>query len=491
MSNLLSTLGLEHVLQTIPSGLFLVDLNRNIVYWNAEAERLTGYAAHEIVGKPCTALEGIECDLTCGLFSGTLPKPIIGARCTIKTRSGVPLIMYKNIDYLRDKEGRIVGGIESFIDLSKQVELEQQLREQTVHLEAAVRQRTLELENERTRLVTALDAMTDFAYIASADYQVQFMNRAMLEAFGPIEGRPCYTALHGHQSPCTGCPMQKVLAGKTVKEERHYGSKGQTFEIIHTPLITSAGTTQKMAVFRDITERKAAEEKLRHANRELDAFVYTVSHDLKTPLTPILGYADFLREEYADNLDERALDILTEIEGQGRKMLALMEDILTLARLGRVELPRVPIDLNRVVEDILEDYQVLRQEMKVHIKLDTLPALRFPETLLSSLFSNLIGNALRYGAKPGGSIEIGSLCEDGTYHIFVRDHGPGLDDEDKTHIFDLFYRSRNTRNRPGTGVGLTTAKKIMNLYEGQIRVEDTPGGGCTFWLDFPATDDFV
>ena len=90
MSNLLSTLGLEHVLQTIPSGLFLVDLNRNIVYWNAEAERLTGYAAHEMVGTPCTALEGIDCDLTCRLFSGTRPKPIIGARCTIKTRSGAP-----------------------------------------------------------------------------------------------------------------------------------------------------------------------------------------------------------------------------------------------------------------------------------------------------------------------------------------------------------------------------------------------------------------
>ncbi|BCA80991.1 PAS domain-containing sensor histidine kinase [Desulfuromonas sp. AOP6] len=491
MPNLLGSLGLEHVLQTIPSGLFLVDPNRVIVYWNAEAERLTGYAAHEIIGKPCTALEGIECDLTCGLFSDTLPKPIIGARCTIKTRSGAPLVMCKNIDYLRDEHGRIVGGIESFIDLSKQIELEQQLREQTVHLESTVRQRTLELETERTRLITALDAMTDFAYIASADYQVQFMNKAMREAFGPYQNRPCYVALLDRQDPCPHCPMQRVLAGETVKEERFHSANGRTFEIIHTPLITSDGSTQKMAVFRDITERKAAEEKLRHANRELDAFVYTVSHDLKTPLTPILGYADFLREEYADTLDERALNILAEIEGQGRKMLALMEDVLTLARLGRVEPPRNPVDLNRIMQDILDDYHALRQEMNVGIHIDPLPALRIPETLLSSLLSNLIGNALRYGAEPGGSIEVGCISQNSTHHVFVRDHGPGLDDEDKAHIFDLFYRSRVARNRPGTGIGLTTARKIMSLYEGQIRVEDTPGGGCTFWLDFPTCDESI
>ena len=113
----LDILSLQQVLRTIPSGLFLVDLEQRIVHWNAEAERITGYAAAEVLGQHCSFLSGIPCGRRCGLYDASVHKPIIGTPCSVRTRSGRRIILSKNVDCLRDDAGRIVGGIESFIDI--------------------------------------------------------------------------------------------------------------------------------------------------------------------------------------------------------------------------------------------------------------------------------------------------------------------------------------------------------------------------------------
>jgi PAS domain S-box-containing protein len=293
----LDILSLEQMLRTIPSGLFLVDRDQRIVYWNAEAERITGYPTAEVIGRHCSFLAGIPCGRSCGLYNKAVVKPIIGVPCSIRTREGRRIILSKNVDYLRDKDGRIVGGVESFIDITRQKRLEKRLRRHALELEQAVQRRTAELEAERSRLLTVLDAMNDLAYITSADHRVEFMNRAMIEAFGAHNGNHCYV-VYGRQTACPWCPLPQVLIEETVREERFVEINGRTYEIMHTPLTDADGRVHKLSVFRDITERKEAEKRLHAANQELDAFVYTVSHDLRTPLTPIMGFAEFLKEEY-------------------------------------------------------------------------------------------------------------------------------------------------------------------------------------------------
>jgi PAS domain S-box-containing protein len=481
--NLFHALSLEQVLQTIPSGLFLVDRDQHIVYWNAEAERITGYTREEAIGRHCSFLEGIECGVRCGLFSEEIPKPITGALCTIRKKDGKQACISKNVDYLRNGEGSIIGGVESFVDVTRQKRLEERLRRHAQKLEKAVKKRTAELEAEQSRLRTVLDSMTDLAYITSPDYRVEFMNRAMTEVVGGHVGDLCHE-IQGQDGICPWCPLPQVLAGETVKEERSFGGGGRVYEIMHTPLRNADGTVHKLSVYRDVTDRKKAEESLREANRDLDAFVYTVSHDLRTPLTPILGYAEFLREHYGDSLDERGLQILDEIEHQAERMLALMEDLLALARVGSVETPEKPPDTGRIIREVLHELESGPEISAGAVSVQPLPPLLMPESLISQVFGNLIGNALRYAGE-GGAIEVGGMREGEVLRFFVRDHGPGIPQEEREKIFELFYRGSTAEKTRGTGIGLATVRKIVRLYGGRVWVEETPGGGSTFRVEFP------
>ncbi len=237
------------------------------------------------------------------------------------------------------------------------------------------------------------------------------------------------------------------------------------------------------ASIRDISKSKEAEEKLEAANRELDAFVYTVSHDLRTPLTPILGFSEFLRENYREQLDEQGMDILDEIEKQARRMLALMEDLLDLARVGRIGKSAEPIDAHEVLNDVLVDLADLIASSGHCIKKEQLPATDIPKSLLYQVFDNLLGNALRYAGPMGGPIEVGGERHGRRVRYFVRDHGCGIPPAERSRIFQPFFRGDSGKNLTGTGIGLATIQKIARLYGGKAWMKETPGGGCTFWFE--------
>ena len=238
-----------------------------------------------------------------------------------------------------------------------------------------------------------------------------------------------------------------------------------------------------VGLVQDITERKQMEEDLRKANRELDAFVYTVSHDLRSPLTPIIGYTEFLMEQYREHMDEQAMNILTEIHRQGHRMLSLLEDLLSLARAGQLERPDEPEDCSRVVEEVVAGLVNQIVDAGVSVRQEPLPALRVPKTLLVQLFDNLIGNAIRYAGKAGGIIEVGGDRSGERVRFYVRDHGPGIPAGERGRVFDLFYRGSTGVNIAGTGVGLATVQKIAHLFGGMAWVEETPGGGSTFRVE--------
>jgi PAS domain S-box-containing protein len=486
-SPLLEILNRDQLLETIPSGLFLVDCDQIIVHWNREAERITGYTAQEAVGQHCSFLEGIECGINCGLFDHDAPeKPLIGNSCRIRSKSGKLLYINKNIDLLRHN-GQVIGGIESFIDVTEQKSLEDELRRHSEELETTIQNRTAALEEERTQLRSVLDSMTDFAYIVSPDFRITFLNQALHDNVGPIEGELCYKALHHEAKMCRNCPLSEVSTGKIVQEERVFPLSGRTYEVIHTPLTSTTGEPLKLAVCRDITERKEANERLQEANRQLDSFVYTVSHDLRTPLTPIIGFAEFMQNEYRDQLDAQGLDLLSEIEKQGSRMLSLMEDLLQLSRTGHVPAPDKPIDTEAILQNVLTDLASEIAEKKVNISTQPLPRLLLPESLAEELLSNLVRNALHYGCLDGGQIEIQSEETDRRAIIRIIDHGPGISDKEKNRVFDVFFRGAAVKHLPGTGIGLATVQKITRQYNGKVELLDTPDGGCTVVLKFPLT----
>jgi PAS domain S-box-containing protein len=239
-----------------------------------------------------------------------------------------------------------------------------------------------------------------------------------------------------------------------------------------------------IGLVQDITDRKRAEEELRETNRELDAFVYTVSHDLRSPLTPIIGFAEFLRQHCRERLDAETDGILAAIEGQGKKMLALLEDLLCLAKVGKIVCPLEPAVTGEVLRESLADLadRIMRSGAEVRI-IEPLPPIGVPETLLAQIFQNLIGNAVLYAGKAGGPVEVGGERRHDRVRIFVRDHGPGIPAEERERIFDVFYRGSTGNHLQGTGIGLAIVQKIARLYRGGVWVEETPGGGATFWVE--------
>ena len=243
-----------------------------------------------------------------------------------------------------------------------------------------------------------------------------------------------------------------------------------------------------VAIVHDITERKRAEDNLREANQELDAFVATVAHDLRTPLTPIIGYAEFVTEQHGDTLDQQAGFCLEQIQIQGRRMLAIMEDLLALSKVRDIDLPPQPVETARVVRQVLADLAVPLQERGANVEVGALPPVWMPESLLTQIFSNLIGNALHHGCLLGGRIEIGGEQKGRRVRFFVRDHGPGIPREEREQVFDIFFRGQASRSGSGSGLGLAIVRKIAHHFRGRAWAEETPGGGATLRveLDLPA-----
>jgi signal transduction histidine kinase len=233
----------------------------------------------------------------------------------------------------------------------------------------------------------------------------------------------------------------------------------------------------------DQRHQRAAQKKLRQANRELDAFVYTLCHDLRGHLTPVIGYTDFLRTCCRERLDAQVLSCLSAIESSGQKMIALMEDLLDLARAGQVERPAEAVDTREVVNEVVCGLNGQLVQACASVEVGDLPPLHVPNTLLAQIFDNLIGNAVRYGCKPGGAVQVGGERRGTRVRFYVRDHGPGIPPEERSRIFEVFFRGRAGKQVPGSGIGLATVQKIARLYGGRAWMEETPGGGSTFWVE--------
>lgn len=282
---------------------------------------------------------------------------------------------------------------------------------------------------------------------------------------------------------------RRVMASDTpelhiIEPQLQAGGKQAWLDTNKIPLHDADGrVVGVLGTFEDITERKAAEEALIKANRELDAFVYTVSHDLRSPLTPIIGYAEVLQLTCRQQLDEQSLNFLAEIEKQGRRMQALLEDLLVLAKVGEVERPAVPVDLNAELSEVLLGLGSQMAQAGVVAKQNPLPKVRLPRSFLTQIFTNLIGNAIRYAGAAGSPIEIGGERVGDQVQLYVRDHGPGIAPAERSRIFEVFFRGSSGQHLPGSGVGLATVLKIAQTYGGRAWVEETPGGGCTFRVE--------
>ncbi len=265
--------------------------------------------------------------------------------------------------------------------------------------------------------------------------------------------------------------------------------------LIYRSLVIGTLRTPYATLFRDmhqakesldieLVQRRKTEAELRAANRELDAFVRTVSHDLRSPLTPIIGLPEMLLEQPREKLDDQTRKSLQDIRDQGLRMARILEDLLVFARAGRLIEGVASARIVEVVQSVLEDLGSRIIAAGAVIEVQQLPEISYPRTALFQVFSNLVGNAVKYAGRTGSPIEIGGREEGDSVILFVRDHGPGIPEDAREKIFDVFYRGEQAGEEPGSGIGLATVLKIAHCLDGDAWVEETDGGGATFMVRF-------
>ncbi|MCZ6465114.1 MAG: ATP-binding protein [Proteobacteria bacterium] len=255
------------------------------------------------------------------------------------------------------------------------------------------------------------------------------------------------------------------------------------------PLRDASGApTGSVVLMRDISEEHREREVLERKNAELESFVHSVSHDLRSPLVSLLGFGRLLRQDYENRLDETGRHYLERVEQAGRTMEALLQDLLELSRIGRPGEHRVLVDPRAVLMQLQAELKPRLDEQGAKLVLpENPPLLSCDRTRIYQVFSNLIGNALDHmGPTDDPTISVSIREESDLHHIVVQDNGQGVEPDQRERIFDAFHTAGR---RPGggrsTGIGLAIVKKIAETHEGRVWVESEPGAGAAFHLTLP------
>ncbi len=245
----------------------------------------------------------------------------------------------------------------------------------------------------------------------------------------------------------------------------------------------------------NIIGRKQAEgeleghvKELERANRDLDDFASTVSHDLRAPLRTIQAFSMLLMEDYADKLDETGRGYLDEVSKATERMDALIENLLKLSRVGRKFNEVEEVDLNELLEEIKSDLGARFEEQGGEVVAGKLPTISIQRVWMKELLTNLIDNGLKFNQADKPRVEV-SCEEDGKNYIFkVKDNGIGIEAKYQNRIFNLSERLQ-PQEYEGTGLGLNICKNILDKFGGNIKVESRPGEGSTFCFSIPQKID--
>jgi PAS domain S-box-containing protein len=474
-------------LASIGDAVLATDQAGRVTLLNPVAERLTGWTSAEARGRPVAEVFRIINEQT----REPAPIPIAEVLATgeikglanhtaLIARDGTERSVEDSAAPIRDAAGRLLGVVLIFRDVT-------------------------EVRRAQAQLDRFFELSLDFLCIASQDGYFKRASPAVTDILGwTVEeflAMPYLEQIHPEDRASAQREVERQAAGqKVMNYECRFRHKDGSWRILAWRSVPHQGLMYATA--RDVTEVRRQEARIRAlnaelqqratqleaANRELEAFSYSVSHDLRAPLRHVQGYVELLTREAQDRLSEKAQRYLRTISDAAREMGRLIDDLLAFSRMGRAEMTETAVELAPLVEEVRESLMAEAAGRDIRWQIGPLPRVCADAAMLRLVLVNLLGNAVKYTRRrPVAEITVGQQGEeDGRLVLYVRDNGAGFDMKYADKLFGVFQRLHRADEFEGTGIGLATVRRIIARHGGRTWAEAQPEAGATFWFTLRA-----
>lgn len=467
--------------------IFRLDAAGNIATWNAAAEYMTGYTDEEAIGKHISQFYTPEAiaknepskDLDIAVKSGFHRSE------GYKVKKNGELFYAEAVcSTLYDKNGNLTGFSKVMKDITGKKAAEDIMRDQHEQIETIIGNApsAVVVINEKGNVIK-WNAKSEEIFGWKAD---EVMSKPMHQFIMPDRYvKSHYGGMHHFLHTGEGPVLNKTIEISAVRKNK------EEFPIeLGISAVRSRGNYVFIAFINDITQRRNNEEKIKvayealdNSNKELEAFTYSVSHDLRAPVRAIHSYTQILTKKISENSDEDTKEVMGAIIRNTNKMAHLISDLLELSHLGQKEIVKEEINMNKVVESVMETLRADGNLNTTQFKTDHLPHAYADFSLMMQVYQNLISNAVKYSSqKADALVEIGAYIEESKNVYFVKDNGAGFDMKYYSKLFGVFQRLHSAEEFEGTGIGLTIVKRIIDKHNGKVWATGEPNKGACFYF---------
>lgn len=481
---------------------FMLGPQGHVLSWNLGAELIKGYRGEEIIGKHFSVFYSKE-DAKAGIPQRELEVASTQGSMDLQgwrlRKDGSRFWAAVTITALHDAEGNLTGFCKVTRDMTERRDAEEAL------------------QKSRTMFERLFEAAPDAVVVVDNNGMIRRVNQQTEVLFGYMREELIghrielliperYHKRHRqHRRNYFVDPRARKMGIGLELYGRNQDGREIPVDIMLTPIESSEGTWA-FAAIRDISRQKQSDakiselnsalknqvEQLAMSNRELEAFSYSVSHDLRAPLRHIIGFVDLLNAKGMEALDEKSRHYLQVITGAAQKMGSLIDDLLAFSRMGRSEIMKTKVDIGSMVNDIVKDLSEEAKDRAIEWEIASLPRVIGDSAMLRQVMVNLLANAVKF-TRPRelARIEIGAIDEGKETRFYVRDNGVGFDAAYVNKLFGLFQRLHATEEFEGTGVGLAIVQRIVMRHGGKVWAEGAVEGGATFWFSLPKAEERI